>query len=189
MTCACCLKGGCCYELPEDTKERVFFEFTVSACCCGTPSNYGFGEDFKGAGQGPPDELRGLGISRAKWIEYMEKLEPLHKQAPTECWKIIVAMLTCCIIPCCVFPDSWGVFHADLKTWQDEFNEKILKPKGAFVKTFCSATVHHNNGKANRVETSYIAFAMTPAEAVIMEQEPHLLGGPWTDKEREFRVI
>ena len=130
----------------------------------------------------PPKELFINGFQRDQFDEWIARLESVRKLRSTYCTSC-VCQLSGVFVPCCVpcickagsmEATAWD---AAIRSWQDDFNNQVLRNCGIFVKTqSCCNVTHDHEGKAERNCERWLSFALVPTEIDRLKNEPHLTG-------------
>lgn len=176
----CCGRGGCCRQAPakfvlqeENGKIlRVNLLVSVRGCC----SN-----DSAGLDDEPPEIIFERGLEQLEFMSWMEKLHRISSLRPTVCSDVCTCFslaLFPCFWPRCFkrSGDKVRKWNAALLQWQRDFNHEVLGPLGMFCKTQSRCDVTYDKNGKHRYIERWIAFAVTPEEIAMLQDEPHLIG-------------
>jgi hypothetical protein len=180
--------GGCCNPAPppeqldaEGNVALIRLQYNVQNSC-------GKSAPFSSKHMPPniPSELAQFGVSEHEWTSAIKRLEAdVQSLRSGHCTAGCCAGLCLGILSLGLLCPVFSAMHkkkvmawdAAFRTWQADFNDQVLVPKGGFCKTqsLCWVT-SGSNGEKHRHYTCWVAFALQPHAASHLKAEPHLFG-------------
>jgi len=184
----CCNPGGCCtialarQQLGADGNVAMMrIQYTMEGCC-------GPAAPFQDGDMPPnmPTQLAQLGVTADEWAHAVKRLNAdvngmkrgmFNGPFLLRCFATVITLGLVCPTLCAERKKQMETWDLAMHKWQDEFNEKVLVPKGGFCKTqsLCFVT-YGSKGEKQRWYYRWLAVAVQPHAVAHLRAEKHLFG-------------
>lgn len=159
-------RGGWVAHRPVTTPERLIIDFEPAGCCSSGP---GIPED--NATELPP-ALEAKGVTPYQWADAVQRLRREVQPLSTPICCGVAAVFSVVCLPWLCWQERR--YQTAVGAWVDDLNAHVLQPRGMFAKFQTNSYYETNgNGQGGRnEEISWLAVALTPAEAEALKAEP-----------------
>eukprot|EP00611_Tribonema_gayanum_P022978 TRINITY_DN4730_c0_g1_i1.p2 TRINITY_DN4730_c0_g1~~TRINITY_DN4730_c0_g1_i1.p2 ORF type:complete len:226 (-),score=28.14 TRINITY_DN4730_c0_g1_i1:647-1324(-) len=156
--------GGCCVRRPMSRPERLIVPITAARCLS---AGAGMNDDLRSAA---PMDLKERGVTDHQWIALAQSLEDTVQSEQCPCGLLGMILGVATILPIPLVWKYTSKYQGVMEAWVSRLNTEVLEPKGMFGAT--QTAVWHNLNHYE--EVSWLAIAMTKAEAQSLRSEPHI---------------